>query len=446
MLCFGNFVYAYRKLSRIKSDGELYAQLGDHCRDTKDALSRFKQRGKKLLEITPIPRDDTYLVGYLSATEVEAEYKSARYLHDLLNERDNASWDDLKKAIAAQPKLVGLIDKYQKRVNRNSPEDMSQTLAQNLPHLENLRGKIKSTQAQGEKNTDVYLTWDHMDVYFATSMRQHWEYEELYDLIDELMKTDELKDLDLRYFDPTQSFSKNRIDKGLIESLMLKRSICTVYSVQDTDTLGKDSELAATLAQGKPVIAYAPAIDVEKLTNQLIKQRPAALKERLIFMRMTDGEFADEFQDDLGFIMEFIQKINNFEKRLLWQSLKYPKLREEFLQVDKESLERFCKIIASSEKRIYEKRVKTLKQSHPLAIQVNLDTGVANGVLVARDVKTCALLLRRILINEMEFDLKFDSDTNCWHLVEKLTQSIYRVVTNNTKLTNCFWNFYMKGH
>jgi hypothetical protein len=60
----------------------------------------------------------------------------------------------------------------------------------------------------------------------------------------------ELADLKPRYIYPTQAFTDNRVNKGLDEPLMLERAKCTVYSVRDTDTLGKDSELAATLAQG----------------------------------------------------------------------------------------------------------------------------------------------------------------------------------------------------
>ena len=80
-----------------------------------------------------------------------------------------------------------------------------------------------------------------MDVYFATSMRKRWEYEDLFDFVAKLMSRPELLELNIRFFDPTQSFDKNRINKGLVEALMLKRAACTVYSVQDTDTLGKDS-------------------------------------------------------------------------------------------------------------------------------------------------------------------------------------------------------------
>lgn len=66
--------------------------------------------------------------------------------------------------------------------------------------------------------------------------------------IKRLFEKAELAELKLRYFDPTQSFCEDRIEKGLVESLMLRRSKCTVYCAQTSETLGKDSELAVTLA------------------------------------------------------------------------------------------------------------------------------------------------------------------------------------------------------
>jgi hypothetical protein len=60
-------------------------------------------------------------------------------------------------------------------------------------------------------------------------------------------------------------------------------------------------------------------------------------------------------------------------------------------------MQRLCRLIVASEKRIYDTRANTLKRFHPLGIQVNLATGVANGVMVVRSVADCAALLRRIL-------------------------------------------------
>ena len=47
---------------------------------------------------------------------------------------------------------------------------------------------------------------------------------------------------------------------------MLRRASVTIYMTQDIDTLGKDSELAATLAQGNIVIAYVESTTVDELT------------------------------------------------------------------------------------------------------------------------------------------------------------------------------------
>jgi hypothetical protein len=286
-----------------------------------------------------------------------------------------------------------------------------------------------------------------MDVYFATSMRKSWEFEDLYDFVHKLMdiqkisgKDKTLNELNVRYFDPTQSFDQNRVNKGLIEALMLKRAVCTVYSVQDTDTLGKDSELAATLAQGKPVIAYAPDLDINVRTQELKKRRPMDLKHRLQWIL-----YEGTPPGDPKFIDDFVAKLDLFEERMLWDSLNDPAMLKQFQTDNAAELDEFCRIIASSEKQIYDRRFRTLKTNHPLAIQVNLDTGVANGVLVARDIKTCAELLWRILTNALEFNISYDKDTKCWYLKESLTESIYRVVTDNEKLTNCFWNFYQEN-
>src|SRR4029078_1006660 len=100
-----------------------------------------------------------------------------------------------------------------------------------------------------------------------------------------------LKEIPLRWFDPTQSYDENIIDKGILEGLMLKRAKCTIYMAQESDTLGKDSELASTLAQGKPVIAYIPFFSstaqdqyVERLLKVILAGAPA-LSERQVILR-----------------------------------------------------------------------------------------------------------------------------------------------------------------
>jgi len=84
----------------------------------------------------------------------------------------------------------------------------------------------------------------------------------------------------------------------------------------------------------------------------------------------------------------------------------------------------------------YDRRAQTLKESHPLAIQVNLATGVANGVLVVRNAADCASLVRGIVTGTLEFDL--DRTDECTVLREKISGCIFRVMTSDNMLTNTF--------
>ena len=79
-------------------------------------------------------------------------------------------------------------------------------------------------------------------------------------------------------------------------------------------------------------------------------------------------------------------------------------------------------------------------------MQVHLDTGVANGVLVVRTAKTCVDLLYGLLRNDLTFDVKPRKDRDeevGTVLVEDISESNFRYVTHDRLLTNSFWNFYL---
>ena len=99
-------------------------------------------------------------------------------------------------------------------------------------HAKNALKKIDQVREIGAKNYRAYLTWDHMDVYVATSMRENHQYYAVSKITREIFGTDKLSSLKLRWFDPTQAYCVSRLDKGLAEALMLKRAICTLYLVQ----------------------------------------------------------------------------------------------------------------------------------------------------------------------------------------------------------------------
>jgi hypothetical protein len=222
-----------------------------------------------------------------------------------------------------------------------------------------------------------------------------------------------------------------------------RRARCTVYSVQDTDTLGKDSELASTLAQGKPVIAYIPDLDLDVRAKQLVSEDPATILERLRFVLYADEQLAQRLTDqELALVDRAQDKLIEYCARRIWLSITDEEAVDWLRHELGGDLEAFCGTVARSEKAVYDKRARTLRESHPLALQVNLETGVANGVLVVRTVADCAALLRGVLLSAMEFSLE---DANgMWYLKEQISDCIYRVVTNDRKLNNCFWNFYLR--
>jgi hypothetical protein len=451
MLCFGNFIYAFRKLSRCRLSGDLAKELGDFATSPEEAIGKYAERSHKLLDIEVIPKQDTPLVGYLSGREIVAELCRAAALRAGLPAAADlaaTNWGSYEAAVIAglgeeeHMAFRTILASYRARYDGATVAQFADYLAGVLPNLEQQDARVREVRAVATRNQDVYLTWDHMDVYFATSMRKKWEYEDLFDFVQTLTNHAELAGLKLRHFDPTQAFTENRVNKGLVESLMLKRAKCTVYSVQDTDTLGKDSELAATLAQGKPVIAYVPTVDVEARVQVLKEEEPGTIQDRLRFVIYADDSFASSVSSaDYDFVRQF-GALEDFEKRRVWRSVPDAEAVQLLRQAHGPSIERLCRIIGASEVRIYERRARTLKDSHPLGIQVNLDSGVANGVLVVRTVDDCARLLRRILTNSMEFDLEVTP--GLWYLRERISSCVYRVVSKDRKLTNCFWNFYRR--
>lgn len=129
------------------------------------------------------------------------------------------------------------------------------------------RKLVEKAKAIGKQNTREYFVLDYLDVYIATSMRKLEEFRFFVKLVKDVFKHPDLARLNLRYFDPTVAYCENRIAKGLLEALMLRRAKLTLYVAGERDTFGKDSECAATLTQGKPVIVYVEESNGERGKN-----------------------------------------------------------------------------------------------------------------------------------------------------------------------------------
>lgn len=310
--------------------------------------------------------------------------------------------------------------------------ELKEKLNGNPENHELLQEEIKRQEIIkiGQKNQRAYLSSDHLDIYVATSMRLKHEYLFVNKTIKNIFREPSLSGLNLRWFDPTQAYCRDRIDKGLSEGLMLKRAKCTLYLAQESDTLGKDSELAATLAQGKPVVAYIPE---------------------------GNKTYVDELLTDLKETNEHLTEKNNilsqlevFKPSLAWgndqDSKKIMSWINDLESANIEEMRQMLYVIISAH---YDKRAITLKQDHPLGLQVNLDTGVATGVLVVRSIKDCANLIRSIVLKKIIFNLlseKKENEQEYTYLVEDISGSIFRVMSGDKLLTNAFWNFYLESN
>ena len=119
MLAFGNFVYAYRVLSKLKTSPEVECVLGDLCIGGDHAGTCLANRPKKLLDIDPIPRDDTPLIGYLSAAIVPEAERSRLILGCLRKLGESATWEQLSLLLTEatnpeeQPIVLATAEKLQ---------------------------------------------------------------------------------------------------------------------------------------------------------------------------------------------------------------------------------------------------------------------------------------------------------------------------------------------
>jgi hypothetical protein len=363
LLFFGNVKFGFKLLSRnVDQLSNYHLALEPRLEET------FSKRHTPVQPIDLISADETYYLGYIIARELE-------------------------KKLEANP---------------NDPTAKAE---------EELR---KTIVERGKKNHDAYLASDHLDVYVATSMRKRHEYLQVNRLSEEIFSHSAVKNLKLRWFDPTQAYCKDRLDKGLAEALMLKRARCTLYLAQETDTLGKDSELASTLAQGKPVIAYLPRANA-KFVDSLIET-----------IENIYGQSETEI---------ILSQLQIYRPELAWAD---PAVRGWLNDSTSMDISKAKEMLSSIIRAHYDKRADTLQNDHPLGIQVNLATGVANGVLVARTVEHCAELIRRIVTGTLQFRIDHNKELNSIYLREELTNSIFRVMTGDQMLANAFWNFYLQ--
>lgn len=277
-LLFGNFRFGYRTLATCNEK-----EFQEWVRKVEPADKTDFTKREEFTEIHQIPKDDLYLLGYVSSAELSDLDLCLEAIRRLRS--SGSSIDQVLQNLGAekQRKISETLAEHELSFPTTgsaglTPKALHELESQLVSIVEPLRERTERAQEMGRKNTDRYLTLSYLDVYVATSMREKQDYTDHNRFIGEVFEHPDVNPLKLRYFDPTLSYADDRITKGLIECLMIRRARVTLYNAGYEDTLGKDSELASSLAQGKPVIVYVPVGQDEKSKAQL-ERRAKLFKE-----------------------------------------------------------------------------------------------------------------------------------------------------------------------
>ncbi len=352
LLYFGNITRGYNVLSKL-TESEIF----QFFQNKRFPTSQIMKRGETL-EFENIPKEDRYLISEMACKTYEAESSSENDLKQYLIDNYNLA---IKEGLK-QPKIKDLFDgKYTEKVKKYeqthgqllfAAEDILEESIKSTADIEEkyeiIAKKFTAARAKALTNTKYYLSLvNDLDVYVATSMRTKDDFVKMANNCEKMFKNDTIRNLHLRYFDPTISAADRHEDKGMIECLMVRCAKALIYSAGFKESYGKDAEAAMALSTGKPVIFFCQ--DISKA---------------------------------------------NFYKKV-----------------------------------------------HPLTKLIDFSTGVANGAIVAFNTEEVIEILRRIFENQMEYTLEQPED-GFFKLVEKKTESVVRIQTNNELLSNSFWNYY----
>lgn len=274
---FGDLERAYYSLCDIEGIEEYFNEHSFHVEELKERLPWTL--------VEPIEPTDRGFLGYVSGQRPKQQQELLGFAELVIEElEDNkADYENLSSEIISEtilnklskknPDIKNKIEEFKKLseikyldlFSSKELENTKNTIASLKKQIDETIIKIDKLKEAGKRNQEHYLrNIESIDVYVATSMRNDIEYLDMYNFVNTTFSDTQIKSLNLRYFDPTLCYCESRIDKGVIECLLVRSSKVTIYCAQEGDTFGKDSELAATMAQGKPVIVYVP---IPKITD-----------------------------------------------------------------------------------------------------------------------------------------------------------------------------------
>lgn len=238
-----------------------YKSLTEFVSSVQFDTEAVKRRGPSLPLIN-IPRDDRYLISEMACKSYGETPKRASDLKAALID----AYSDHVRLGGGPVRIKDLLNGAYVKEKYLNQEQMVFSADEMLDSVIGSEGDIEiHYQAVAEKftkardaaleNTKKYLSLvNDLDVYVATSMRTRENFRRMADDCEKIFADARLRDLHLRYFDPTMSAAEGHQDKGIIECLMVKCSKVLIYCAGEKESYGKDAEASMALSLGKPVI------------------------------------------------------------------------------------------------------------------------------------------------------------------------------------------------
>lgn len=269
LLFFGNIRSAYREL-RVKSYSELEELFQLKCYD----LEKMSRRSH-VMPFVSIPVDDRYLI-----SEIACKAFSSMKVGDpiLIEKMLIDAYTNLKKRSSKRVRIASLFDDSTPLAKDDPPgqmmlqfatEEIMDVMVENeeeiSKNIKPIADRFDKARKSAIENTRLYLSIvNEMDIYVATSMRKRTDFRNMAKDCEYIFKREGLRTLNIRYFDPTMSAADRHEDKGLIECLMVKCAKVILYFAGDSDSFGKDAEVAMAMSLGKPAIILCPDTDKGK--------------------------------------------------------------------------------------------------------------------------------------------------------------------------------------
>ncbi len=471
---FPNFSDAFEVLS-ASSDlgGVLHGILP---RDITSYQARSEWKGFETIPDERLPD-----LGYIAARELQKEKVDREWLIKQLTElaaKLEVNGSAALEAVTSKTKrkIDSLLRKFESSIAHgvSSPlfapdaDALTREADRLSPKSEEEIERMEATQATALRNLSRYLSADHMDVYVATSMRTTADFVSVNHFVSDLFSHELVRHMKLRHFNPTQSWIDDRVAKGLVEALMLKRASVTIYMAQKSDTFGKDSEASVALGQGKPVIVYVPKLtmssgcDSERLFAKELPELTEAyralpevdevdenLDRESLFAAILRNEILSASDDvicetvrqcwaDFDLYSE-VERFGPKDREVYRKWLDEVLVNEQLNCIPEDIRYSLAGVLVATSVH-FEKRADIFREVHPLALQVILSTGVLNGILVSRSVYQCASVLSSIIHNNLNLELKIDEDN--YRVIEKITNSTIRVISRHELLRNAFAAYY----